>query len=359
MLSFSSFERFILRFVDEELKLNLDLTYITERLIAMGFPAMGANALFRNSALDIDKFAEAFHPGHFRIFNMSEVDYRYPMWDSTKVHYHGWLDHHPCPLDHLLTVLIDIDNWLFEDSKNVALVHCVAGRSRTGTVIISYMLYKNLFDCPQKAIQYFNLKRGEEPSFILASQIRCVKNFFDLLVFSEANPDTRDNKLVNTQPLSAPPIAILKKMLITPVLKGEPLGDSCEPVLDICGPEGMFSNNGSPKYGTIFPGRRWLTSENLMAIDINKEVCGEVFIKFFHHTHIPPMSPIKIQLFRLSFHTYFQLGPGGDGNFLDFKLVDLDSSANTDDLDLIMGKRNVFPPNFMVRLLFQKVRMVV
>ena len=39
------------RFKDDDF--NLDLTYITERIIAMSFPASGVETIFRNSINDV------------------------------------------------------------------------------------------------------------------------------------------------------------------------------------------------------------------------------------------------------------------------------------------------------------------
>jgi len=41
---------------------DLDLTYISERLIAMGYPSDGAEALYRNKYEDVRRFLDDFHP---------------------------------------------------------------------------------------------------------------------------------------------------------------------------------------------------------------------------------------------------------------------------------------------------------
>ena len=50
---------------------NLDLTYITPRLIAMAFPASGLEKLYRNSIDDIVKFYNENHGGSYLLINIS------------------------------------------------------------------------------------------------------------------------------------------------------------------------------------------------------------------------------------------------------------------------------------------------
>ena len=46
------------RFVDKANDIDLDLTYITPRVIAMGFPSVGKEAMFRNPLPAVQKFFE-------------------------------------------------------------------------------------------------------------------------------------------------------------------------------------------------------------------------------------------------------------------------------------------------------------
>lgn len=43
---------------------------ITDRIIAMGYPADTTEALYRNSMSHIVKFLEHYHPGHYKVFNL-------------------------------------------------------------------------------------------------------------------------------------------------------------------------------------------------------------------------------------------------------------------------------------------------
>lgn len=97
------------RFKDEEF--NLDLTYITRRIIAMSFPACGFESAYRNNIIDVSKFLREKHASNYLIFNLSGRNY-----DTSKfgnlVENHPWEDHHSPPIDTLFKVCSVIDKFL-------------------------------------------------------------------------------------------------------------------------------------------------------------------------------------------------------------------------------------------------------
>ena len=83
---------------------DLDLTYITDRIVAMGFPAEGKEATFRNPMAEVQRFMELKHRKHYRVYNLCcEPDRQY---DSAKfqdeVALFGFKDHNAPPLPLLL-----------------------------------------------------------------------------------------------------------------------------------------------------------------------------------------------------------------------------------------------------------------
>jgi hypothetical protein len=69
-------------------------------------------------------------------------------------------DHHAPPLPLLMSTCHKIDSWLRKDPKNVAVVHCLAGKGRTGTVIAAFLIYCGLFFEADEAMNYYAFKRS-------------------------------------------------------------------------------------------------------------------------------------------------------------------------------------------------------
>ena len=70
------------RFIEGEF--DLDLSYITDTIIAMGFPSEGSSALIRNSMPEVQRFLDTRHPKQYKVYNLcSEREY------NTKENFEG------------------------------------------------------------------------------------------------------------------------------------------------------------------------------------------------------------------------------------------------------------------------------
>ncbi|OHS96630.1 phosphatidylinositol-3,4,5-trisphosphate 3-phosphatase [Tritrichomonas foetus] len=161
------------RFIQEGL--DLDLTYITDRIIAMGYPSTGIDSLYRNPAKDVADLLDKKHLSHYKIYNLTEKPYD-PSLFSGPVENYPFPDHHAPPFNLLLQILKSMHDWYHQDSSNVLVVHCLAGHGRTGTVIASFLLVEKIAETSQAALEYFANERSFNGKGVAyPSQIRSVQ----------------------------------------------------------------------------------------------------------------------------------------------------------------------------------------
>ena len=77
---------------------DLDLTYITSNIIAMGFPSTSIEGFYRNPLEQVQRFFNTRHPNHYKIYNLCE-EKDYPDNLFYKKAYFPFKDHEALPLN--------------------------------------------------------------------------------------------------------------------------------------------------------------------------------------------------------------------------------------------------------------------
>ena len=160
---------------------DLDLTYITSRIIAMGLPSTSYEALYRNDMNDVINFFNERHPKHYKVYNLCE-EKKYAPNIFYKQGYFPFQDHEAPPLNLIRPFCEDAKKFLDEDPKNVVAIHCLAGKGRTGTLISCLLLYLGEFDTAADCLKYYGLMRVDNGKGVtVPSQIRYVFYFEQIL----------------------------------------------------------------------------------------------------------------------------------------------------------------------------------
>ncbi|XP_064637589.1 phosphatidylinositol 3,4,5-trisphosphate 3-phosphatase TPTE2-like isoform X2 [Lineus longissimus] len=140
---------------------DLDLCYITERVIAMSFPSRGLMAMYRNPIREVAKFLDFKHKDQYKVFNLcSERTY-----DESLFHYRVeriLIDDHNVPkLSEMIRYADCVREWMRANDSNVIAVHCKGGKGRTGTMICTWLVDSGLFEQAEDSLSYFGDRRTD------------------------------------------------------------------------------------------------------------------------------------------------------------------------------------------------------
>ncbi|XP_061465228.1 tensin-1 isoform X5 [Rhineura floridana] len=162
---------------------ELDLVYVTERIIAVNFASLSEEQTFCSNLKEVAQMLKSKHGDSYLLFNLSERRH-----DISKLHSKvldfGWPDLHTPALEKICSICKAMDTWLNADPHNVVVLHNKGNRGRTGVVIAAYMHYSNISASADQALDRFAMKRFYEDKVIPVgqpSQKRYVHYFSGLL----------------------------------------------------------------------------------------------------------------------------------------------------------------------------------
>ena len=170
---------------------DLDMAYITERVIGMGFPATGCETFYRNNLIDLKAYLDNYHQ-EYKIYNLCIEKKRiYPknIWFDKKVGLFPFNDHAPCPIKLILDFCVDICLYLTTNPRGVAAIHCKAGKGRTGVMIVCYLIFSGLCENTDEALAHYARQRTlNNKGVTIPSQIRYIKYFETFLSANYEKP---------------------------------------------------------------------------------------------------------------------------------------------------------------------------
>jgi protein-tyrosine phosphatase len=114
---------------------------------------------YRNPLDSLVKFLDSKHGDDWAIWEFRAEGTGYP--DSEvydRVYHYPFPDHHPPPFALIPNIMASMRNWLHEKEGRVVVVHCKAGKGRSGTASCSYLISEEGWSV-HKALQRFTERR--------------------------------------------------------------------------------------------------------------------------------------------------------------------------------------------------------
>uniref|UniRef100_A0A803TCN1 Phosphatase tensin-type domain-containing protein n=1 Tax=Anolis carolinensis TaxID=28377 RepID=A0A803TCN1_ANOCA len=135
---------------------DLDLTYVTARIIAISFPSSGQQAFYRNPIKAVAKFLDIKHEGYYKGYNLCSEQGYDPKYFHYRVERMFIDDHNVSTLEDMLKFTSSVRKWMQQDENNV-----IVSLGRTGTMICIWLIDSNQFDSAKDSLNYFGERRTD------------------------------------------------------------------------------------------------------------------------------------------------------------------------------------------------------
>ncbi|KAI4829230.1 hypothetical protein KUCAC02_023286 [Chaenocephalus aceratus] len=271
---------------------ELDIAYITSRIIVMTYPAESVQIGYQNHVEDIRSFLDSRHADHYTVFNLSQRNYRGAKF-SNRVSECNWPSRQAPSLHNLFAVCKNMHNWLKQNPKNVCVITCSDGRAPSGVLVCAMFCFCHLFNNPVPAMQLLSAKR---PGSGLWPSHRRYIGYVCSMVSEKPS-------LPHSKPL------MIKGLTISPVPCFNKQRSGCRPFCDVLiGETKIFST--AQEYERM---REHRIQEGKIAFPLGASVQGDVIVSVYHmRSTIGGRLQAKVsntQIFQIQFHTGF-IAPG-------------------------------------------------
>uniref|UniRef100_A0A8B9ZKK2 Auxilin n=1 Tax=Anas platyrhynchos TaxID=8839 RepID=A0A8B9ZKK2_ANAPL len=258
---------------------ELDISYITSRIIVMSFPAEGVELGFRNHIEDVRTFLDSRHPDHYTVFNLSPKYYRSAKFHNRVSVFQDWPVRQAPSLHNLYAVCKNMHNWLQQNPKNVC-----DGRAASAVLVSAMFCFCHLFSNPGPAVQLLNTKR---PGIVLWPVSQEVEYSADKPIIPHCKPLT------------------IKSVTLSPVPCFNKQRNGCRPFCDILSGETRILTT-SQEYERM---KEYRVQEGKVLIPLGATVHGDVVVSVYHmRSTIGGRLQAKMtntQIFQIQFHTGF------------------------------------------------------
>ncbi|KAL8937173.1 MAG: hypothetical protein Q9211_003821 [Gyalolechia sp. 1 TL-2023] len=161
---------------------GLDLCYVTDNIIATSGPSSTfPQRAYRNPTDALVKFLDYKHGTHWAIWEFRAEGTGYP--DSEvygRIRHYPWPDHHPPPFALIPNIMASMRDWLKgpdTEVGRVVVVHCKAGKGRSGTAACSYLISEEGWTVEDALFRFTTrrMRSGFGAGVSIPSQLRWIR----------------------------------------------------------------------------------------------------------------------------------------------------------------------------------------
>ncbi|XP_026328227.1 cyclin-G-associated kinase isoform X2 [Hyposmocoma kahamanoa] len=269
---------------------DLDITYITSRIIVMPYPSEGLESAYRTNHIeDVRVFLETRHPGgQYCVYNACRgarlhfprhvlvTDACRALWPTPA---------HRAPLLSPLYVLLQhMYQNLAKDDRGAIVITCQDGKGMSCMLLCGLLLYAKLVTVPEDALQIFAVKRS--PINCPPSQLRYLYYLSNIIRPEPILPHFRPVSLVS---LTIQPVPLFTKAR-----------DGCRPYIEIYNEDRMLLST-LQDYDRL---HLYTMAEGKVTLPLDTTVVGDVLISVYHARQ--QLGRIhNVPILSVSFHTGF------------------------------------------------------
>ncbi|XP_037946068.1 cyclin-G-associated kinase [Teleopsis dalmanni] len=296
---------------------DLDISYITSRLLVMPCPSEGFESAYKTNNIDDVRLSieNRFPPQKVSVYNFGSRNcprLAPPVRTVEVGSIFACLQSHAPNLQGIFSVAEDMYGFLNADSKSIVIIQTSdSGGCAAATIVCALLMYSDLIQEPEDAIQVFAVKR--HPINLRPSEFRYLYYFGDIL---RPTPLLPHYKTVNLVSLDCQPVPRMTKAR-----------DGCRFFIEVYCNDRMLLTTVQD-YEKM---RLYLTSPGKITLPINVTVCGDLTVVLYHARNglKGMVRPQSLKICQFQIHTGFI--PEQE-TLINFTTNDLDDLPDTEQV---------------------------
>ncbi|KAM3962866.1 cyclin-G-associated kinase isoform 2-T2 [Aphomia sociella] len=272
---------------------DLDISYITSRIIVMPYPSEGLESAYKTNHIDdVRAFLESRHPGgKYCVYNVCRgARSQFSRHGAGGGGVEAWRALWPTPshkaplLAPFYSLLQDMYQYLGKDDRNALVITCQDGKMMSCVVLCGLLLYSKLVTVPEDALQIFAVKRC--PINIPPSQLRYLYYLSNIVRPEAILPHFRPVTLVS---LTIQPVPLFTKAR-----------DGCRPYIEIYNEDRLLLST-LQDYDRL---HMYTMAEGKVTLPLDTTLAGDVCV-CVQHARLQLGRLHSVPILALHFHTGF------------------------------------------------------